>query len=217
MHLSSGKKALLPAIRKQLGAISSLKEILPQKAKLQLVNGFILSKMNYIICLWGNTNSNQIKKAEICLNSAARFVLNARRTERQSTLMKNCNWLTILEQTEFQSLTQFFKVVCWNVPDYMTERIYLEGEDIAFTAAPQLKLTADSWRCKTTLKWNLLPMELRVETDILQFKKALKRHLIKMRDVLHGDEPGDWGRLTADEGRIVFLTYNAHWIGGGGI
>ena len=191
MHLSSGDKALLPAIRKQLGAISSLRGSLPQKAKLKLVNGFILSKFNYIICLWGNTTQNQVRKAQICLNAAARFVLNAKRTERQSTLMSNCNWLTISERTQFQSLIQFFKVVRWRIPAYMTERIFLEVDDTAFTSVPRLKLTADSWRCKTTLRWNLLPIELRVETDIILFKKALKRHLIEIRDTAQIDDSED--------------------------
>ena len=190
-HLSSGEKALLPGIRKQLGAISSLRGSLPMKAKLKLVNDFILSKFNYIICLWGNTTQNQVRKAQICLNAAARFILNAKRTERQSTLMQNCNWLTIGERTEFQSLVQFYKVVRWRIPEYMTERIFLETDDTAFTSAPRLKLTADSWRCKTTLNWNLLPMELRVEMDFLKFKKALKRHLIMKRETSQMEDTGD--------------------------
>ena len=168
MNLTGCKKTLIPAVRKQLGALSSLRNVLSQKAKLQLVNGFILSKIYYIICLWGNTMTNQVRKGKICLNSAAWFVLNAKRTEKQSTLMRNWNWLTVEECTEFQSLTQLWKVVCWKVPEYMTDRIFLEG---------------DSWQCKSTLRWNLLPMRLRSETEFKVFIKGLKRHIMERRDI----------------------------------
>ena len=185
MHLSSGKNALLPAIRRQLGALNSLKFVLSKKAKLQLVNGFIISKINYIICLWGNTTPNQRKKVQICLNSAARFVLDAKRTEKQSNLMKNCNWLTVDERTELQSLTQFWKVLRWDAPEYFADRIHLENDDLASTANPRLLLTANAWRCKSTLNWNRLPETLRSELRFSKFKSGLKRFMIERREELN--------------------------------
>ena len=67
-HLNSGKKALLPSVRKLLGSLSSLRKVLSHKAKLQLVNSFIGGKLNYIMCVWGNTSISQINKVQICLN-----------------------------------------------------------------------------------------------------------------------------------------------------
>ena len=76
-HLNTGKRAVLPAVRRHLGGIYSLKESLSFKAKLQLANSFVLSRLLYVISLWGNTSETQVKKAQICLNAAARFVLGA--------------------------------------------------------------------------------------------------------------------------------------------
>ena len=45
-HLTTGKKAILPAVRRQLGALQSLRHVLSRKAKLQLVNSLILSRPN---------------------------------------------------------------------------------------------------------------------------------------------------------------------------
>ena len=53
-HLETGRKAILPAIRRQLGALSKLQGVMSRKARLQLANGLVISRLAYIISLWGN-------------------------------------------------------------------------------------------------------------------------------------------------------------------
>ena len=186
-HLSSGKKAILPAVRKKLGALHSLRKSLPIKAKLKLVNSFVVSKLSYIVCLWGNTTANQVYKAQVCLNAAARFVMDASRLTRQRDLMEGCNWLTIAELTTYHSLLQLWKVVRWNIPTYMTDRITMTEDDTLSTDNPRLMITVDTWRFSTTLKWNLLSPELRTETDYKKFKKMLRRHIMDSRPEINSD------------------------------
>ena len=50
--LTSGRKAILPSIKRQLGALYSIKNDV-KKARLQLTNALIMSKLNYLIPLWG--------------------------------------------------------------------------------------------------------------------------------------------------------------------
>ena len=57
-HLLTGKKVVLPSIRKQLGALATLKYVMSNKAKLQLVNALVMSCLTYLICVWGNTSAN---------------------------------------------------------------------------------------------------------------------------------------------------------------
>ena len=181
-HLSSGTKAILPAIRRKLGALNSLRYSLPRNAKLKLANSFILGKLVYIISLWGNTTKNQVQKAQICLNSAARFVLDVPKTTKQIDLMKNCNWLSIAELTIYHSILQLFKVVRWGTPIYMQDRIHIETDSTLTTNIPRLMITRDSWRFSTTRQWNLLPMEIRTENNLKKFKKILRRHIVDSRD-----------------------------------
>ena len=60
-----GKKAVFPAVRRQLGQLSRLRNVLSQKAMLQLVKSLAMSKLNYMLCLWGNSTTNYIKRAQI--------------------------------------------------------------------------------------------------------------------------------------------------------
>ena len=73
-HLLTGKKSILPAIRRRLGALSTLKREISLKGRLQLANSLILSRLNYLLCIWGNTSENFVKKAQIVQNMAGRFV-----------------------------------------------------------------------------------------------------------------------------------------------
>ena len=105
-HLSSGKKAILPAVRRQLRMISTISRNMSRKVRLQLVNALALSKLTYMMCLWGNASTNHIKKAQVVLNSAARLVTGRKKTTRQRYLMEDCGWLAITEWTEYLALAQ---------------------------------------------------------------------------------------------------------------
>ena len=151
-HLEMGKKAILPAVRWQLWALATLKNCLSTKAKLQLVNGLVISRLAYAISLWGNTSDTVLRKAQICMNIGARFVLGCNIYNREVDLMRKCNWLNIRDLTEYYSLIQIWKAVRWDTPKYLSEQIG-QGQD----------------------KWNSLPYELHTETSISKFKICLKK------------------------------------------
>ena len=180
-HLNSGKRAVLPAFRRKLGALHSLRTSLTFKGKRQLVNGLLISKLSYIICLWGNTDASHINKAQIALNSAARFVLNAGKRTRQTELMSCCDWLDVRELTEYFSTIQLWKVLRWNVPAYMEEKFQFIEDSKVWTKSPRLKLTREAWRCQSVEKWNLLPEYLRTELNLKSFKLQLKRFIKERR------------------------------------
>ena len=188
-HLSTGKKAVLPAVRKQLGALSKLRNTLSQKAKLKIANSLIISKLSYIVCLWGNTTTSQLRKAQVCINLAARFVLGANRTTSQKKLMEDCNWLTATELTEYHSLIQLWKVVRLNVPEYLRTKFTLEEQDRLQTDAARLQITGQAWRWKSKDRWNALPEELRGEGDLKRFKRTLRRHIMDRRQETQELEP----------------------------
>ena len=96
-HLSSGKHAILPAIRNKISALSSLRNMLGHKAKLVLANALLIIKLTYLICIWGNMTVNMTQKAQIIPNMTARFVTGCRRRMKQSILLSKCNWLNISE------------------------------------------------------------------------------------------------------------------------
>ena len=125
-HLLTGKKAVLMSVRKQIGALSSLRNSLSAKGKLHLANALVMSCLSYLICIWGNTTDTLVKKAQIVHNIAARFVTGKNRSTKQSELIADCNWLNITELTKCHSLMQLWKTTHWKKPDYLWRRIQEE-------------------------------------------------------------------------------------------
>ena len=180
-HLISGKKATLPAARRQLGRLHRLGESLSFKVRLQLTNSLVLSKICYGICIWGHATPNYIRKAQILLNQAGRFVTGLDRTTRKSTLMKRCDWLDIKQLTEYYTLLQIFKTVKWGIPEAFNEKIQIADDGIISTRQPRLLLTTNSYRYKSVEFWNRLPDSIKAENRMSRFKIVLKRWL-KDRD-----------------------------------
>ena len=55
-HLHLGDKALLPALRAIIGALMHLAPNIPKKSRLLLANGLVISKVLYLISMWGGAS-----------------------------------------------------------------------------------------------------------------------------------------------------------------
>ena len=63
-HLELGEKPLLPALRSRLGGLEHLGSIIPQTGRRILGNGLILSKISYMLPVWGGTQCTHEEGAE---------------------------------------------------------------------------------------------------------------------------------------------------------
>ena len=176
-HLFTGKRALVPACRRQLGQLTRLRNCLSFKNTLHLANALILSRIIYGICQWGNTSHSTILKVQTLQNQVARFVTGSSSSTSNKLLMSKCRWLDIEQLTKYHSLLHMFKTVRWQVPQYMTTKLSISQECRITTKEPRLKITSNKYRWKTTSTWNKLPDHLRLETSIARFKTELKTWL----------------------------------------
>ena len=181
-HLFTGEKALVPRLRKQLGALKLLSKDLPMKCKLLLANGLIVSKICYLIQAWGGTQKTNIKKVQTILNQTARFVTNSNKRTRTTKLMKLCNWLNVHELVSYQSLMTMWMIVYKNTPEQIAEHLAISDERTITTRPARLLIVKNSFRNRTVKIWNRLPQEIRDINKISLFKKRVKNWLIDSRD-----------------------------------
>ena len=187
MHMESGNKALLPQVRKTIGLLKHLGNLIPKNSRRNLANGLILSKMSYLLPLWGQGAEVHIKKAQILLNAAARWVTRRGKRTKILSLMEEINWLTIKEQIYISTLVQTWKLVHMGRPPRMLEKIKI-GEDLKLeTRNPRLQFSSECYRWKSVSLWNSLEKEMREEKSISCFKKKIRRKVIEER----GDRPPD--------------------------
>ena len=128
-HMCSGKKAILPTMRKQIGLLSRITQNMSKSARLKLVNALVLSRMSYMICIWGNNNSSQIRKAQVVMNMAGKLVTGFNRFARQKDILDSCGWLEIRKLTEYFTLCQLWKIIKWGAPLHLRNKITYDEDN----------------------------------------------------------------------------------------
>ena len=181
-HMESGGKALFPQVRKTLGLLRHLGELIPRRSRRNLANGLIISKLSYLMPLWGTAADSHIRKAQILLNAAACWVTGLGKSTRIRTLMAATNWFTIKEQIYISTLIQIWKLVHLKKPPRMLEHMRV-GQNLSIeTNSPRLIFSSECYRWKGAQLWNELKPEMRQIKSIGKFKMMLKRKVQENRE-----------------------------------
>ena len=192
-HLESGTKALLPSLRSQLGALYHLGRTVPRQSRLTLVNGLIVSRLIYLIPLWGGATENYVKKAQIVLNSAARWATGLGRRTKTLDLMSRCKWMSVKELIEYHSILNMWKTVYKMKPRSMYEGIKIDEDKKLSTDAARLQFTENCYKWRTVQMWNNMKDELRHNERLGSFKIQLRKWISEKRQM---DMMADDGRNT---------------------
>ena len=125
-HLESGEKALLPTLRRRLGALRHMGRDIPLKGRQILANGLILSKIIYMIPVWGGACETQLMKVQTLLNNTARFVHRRGRRSNVRKLMEDSKWMTVKEMARFHCIVTLWKIRKYGVPQQLAN-LYTVG------------------------------------------------------------------------------------------
>ena len=174
-HLESGVKAIFPQLRKQIGRLRHLGNLIPMECRNNLAKGLIHSRMNYIMPLWGGATESHLKKAQVILNIAARWATGLGRRTRITKLMKTAGWLTVKEQIRVATLVYTWKSVHLGKPPRPLERMTITPDKKIIVQEPRLMFSKDCYRWRGSSMWNDLPQELRELKSISSFKRQLRR------------------------------------------
>ena len=180
-HLEEGKKALLPGIRQQLGAMQQITKQIPRKCRKYLAEGLIMSRFSYLITLWGGATQNYMNAAQRLQNKLARWVTGSGRKTRVSSLLEQCGWMTISETTSYQTLVQLWKILRLQKPENMKDRFELNDQELILITRPRLQFTELGFRYRAANEWNRLPLEVRELRSLPLFKKRAKRWIFERR------------------------------------
>ena len=131
-HLETGPKALLPAVRQQLGRLRHQGNLIPLVCRPNLAKGLILSRLNYLLPLWGGVSKPYLRKAQVALNATARWATGLPKKTRIPDLMNAAGFLTIAEQMKIATLVQAWKIIHLGKPPRILERMHIT-EDLQFT------------------------------------------------------------------------------------
>ena len=190
-HLELGEKPILKILRLTLGVLTHISKNMSSKCRLLLANGLFLSKMIYLLPMWGGLTEKNARKLQVIMNKCARMVLGANRRTRTRDLMIRCGWLYYKELVKFHSLVMMHKTVNIGSPHNLRSKLDIQPDKTIVSNPACLKITARSYRWRATQDWNDLPSHIRTLDKLSLFKSTLRKHILVSRPPVTPRRPPD--------------------------
>ena len=190
-QLSLGEKPVLKTLRSVLGVLTHVSTYLPVKSKLLLANGLFISRLLYLLPMWGGLPQRDMKTLQTIMNKCARMILGLPRKTRTRTLMIGCHWLYFRELVVFHSLVQMFKIVNLGTPVNLRRTLTIDNDKKISTSNGRLRIVKNSFRWRTVCNWNSLPAHLILSVNLSSFKRNLRTFLIESRAEVVPRKPPD--------------------------
>ena len=190
--VQNNDKSVVRALVTRTNALSKIAKIADFKTMKMIGNGIWLSKLIYMISVWGGTEGYLLTTLQKLQNRAARIICKRGRTYPVKKALKNVGWLTVKSLVDYHSLVQARKVLFTQQPQYLHEKLVggrrrphyatrlVAGGDISQgqEMQPRLDLTKQSWRFRVRGDWVKVPVAIRTMETLDLFKKELKKWLM---------------------------------------
>ena len=176
---------MVHALNVRLKALLKIKSIASFKTRLLIGNGIFMSKLCYMITVWGGCPQYLLAALQVIQNAAMRAVCKQGIRYPITEMLKQTNWLSVKQLVFFHSVMQVWKVVNTRQPVYLHTRLvggtrprYADRLAAAGSLVrgrrPRLQLTESSWRWRSAGQWDKVPRDIREISSELTFKRKLK-------------------------------------------
>ena len=171
---------------KNIARICSL--LTPEAAKI-IVQGLVISKLDYCNTLLLGTSGHQLSRLQMIQNMGCRVISNLKKHDHVSNAMKELHWLKVQEWIQYKVLVTMYQCVNGLAPSFLTNLLDLDLTRKHLRSDTQGKLPIPhcslSQVCNSSIRyagprlWNELPQHLQSANSLVIFKSLLKTHLFK--------------------------------------
>ena len=190
-HIMDAKDALIKTLNKRIGALKKIKKCASFKAKLNIANGIFMSKILYLLPLYGGCpeyllSALQSKQNEsMRLVTGKRWVIPGKQYVSTRDLLNECGWLSIRQLCYFTTVLSIQKTLVQHNPEYLFNKI-TSGQRHKTRANKdhkvmrpsvdegRLGIANSSWRWRGNRQHSVLPESLKDEANIKIFKCGLR-------------------------------------------
>ena len=184
-HILGSENSLVRSLNSRINAIKSLSRVTSYKTRLMLAHGIFMSKLTYVISVWGGCENYLLTALQVTQNSMMRVVCKRGRRHPIKELLKETGWLSVRQLSVFHSVLQLKKTLVNEMPVNLHSRLlgnrrlkYARRitcrQDRISTQETRLKLTESSWRWRSIRLWQSLPEEIRNTSQLSGFKAKLR-------------------------------------------
>ena len=116
-HLITNEKSLVKGLNQRFVALRKIAKLASFRDRKMVSNGIFMSKLQYIISLWGGCGKEMKKVLQVIQNKAARVV--AKREASLIDIYQQIGWLSVNQLIFYHSVLLVFKVRRNESPKYL--------------------------------------------------------------------------------------------------
>jgi hypothetical protein len=171
--------------------IWKIRKFITTDAAKSLVQGLIISHLDYCNSLLHNLPYKIIHKLQRVQNMSARLIVKAQWFDDMTPIRKELHWLPIARRCEYKLLVYVYMAVNGSVPTYLSDmlevykptralrsqsgKIYIRPSKIK-----QVTYGERYFGWSAAVLWNSIPQKVQRSPSVASFKKALKTHLFNL-------------------------------------
>ena len=154
-NIQKNQESLLRSLNQRIGALKIVCNVFDCKTGKMITDGIMMSKLTYLIVLWGGCAKYLLDSLQTAQNRAARVVTKLNWETSAVELLKQCGWLSVHQMVVYHSVMLVYKVIQKKSPQYLYSMFsaeysyktkqYKEGL-IKQTGDFRLETTEDSFR-----------------------------------------------------------------------
>ena len=170
----------------QLNGLQIVESKASPRTRLSVANGIFMSKLSYLIQLWGGTEGYLLKGLQVIQNKAARAVTRMTWFTPTKVLLSKCRWLSVKQLVFYHRVVTAHKIIKSKISLYLHRKMSIshpyqtrQATDGAIRFGEQFEgrssLAGNSFCYSGTVAYNMIPAELRAAKTIQNFKHRLRK------------------------------------------
>ena len=185
-HLQDNEQSLIRQLTSRINGLVKVSHCASFSTRLMVANGIFVSKLCYLIQLWGGADGYLLNSLQVLQNRAARAVTGKSWFTSTRRLLKDCKWLSVRQLVFYQTVLGVHKIVVSRKPDNLSNKFNTDhpyrtrqatGGGLRFGEDYDAKsgLSHSSFCYRGTVEYNRIPVFIRRAKTIQTFKYKLKQ------------------------------------------
>ena len=183
-HVKDGEFSLQRQLTSRINALMKISFAASFATRKMIANGIVISRIIYVIQIWGGASEYLIKILQVLQNKAARFVTKLDIFTSQEKLLRQCGWMSVKQLVAYHNMVQVFKVKSEQKPVFLYNTLSKSFNYRTRAASTgslvdnnktSNEISKDAFLFKSTKLWNSLQPSIRQESNIQKFKLKLKQ------------------------------------------
>ena len=183
-YIRGSKDSLCRSLNSRVSALRKIRYLASFKNRKIIAEGIFMSKLSYVIALWGGCEVGLKKALQVLQNKVAQVVTGKDWTTSKKVLLQQCGWLSVNQLIFYHSVLLVFKVRQNKSPRYLfmmhnnwtypyTTR-QAANDLIRVGVRPRLEVVRESFRWRAASSFNQLPADIRTCSKVESFKRKVK-------------------------------------------